>query len=65
MYHSYEKIHKNGINDIDWAPAQIPLTFDDVDENTTVKCSKGVKSDSVFELPTNIEFTSMDDLLNY
>ena len=39
--------------------------FDDVDENTTVKCSKGVKSDSVFELPTNIEFTSMDDLLNY
>lgn len=39
--------------------------FDDVDENTTVKCSKGVKSDSVFDLPTNIEFTSMDDLLNY
>lgn len=39
--------------------------FDEVDENTTVKCSKGVKSDSVFELPTNIEFTSMDDLLNY
>lgn len=39
--------------------------FDDVDENTTVKCSKGVKSDSVFDLPNDIEFTSMDDLLNY
>ena len=30
---NYKKIHKNGINDIDWAPAQIPIRFDDVDEN--------------------------------
>ena len=37
--------------------------FDEVDENTTVKCTKGVKSDSVFDLPNDIEFTSMDDLL--
>ena len=37
--------------------------FDEVDENTTVKCAKGVKSDDVFNLPNDIEFTSMDDLL--
>jgi hypothetical protein len=38
--------------------------FDEIDEeSTTVKCAKGVKSDSVFDLPNDIEFTSMDDLL--
>lgn len=37
--------------------------FDEVDENTTVKCAKWVKSDSVFDLPKDVEFTSMDDLL--
>lgn len=32
IYHCYEKIHKKGVNDVDWAPSQIPLNFDDVDE---------------------------------
>ena len=39
--------------------------FDEVDENTKVSCAKGIKDDSVFNLPTNIEFTSMDEWLNY
>lgn len=39
--------------------------FDEVDENTKVSCAKGVEDDSVFNLPTNIEFTSMDEWLNY
>ncbi len=36
-------------------------TLDDEEEWTTISCVKGVKKDSVFNLP-NIEFTSMDEL---
>lgn len=38
--------------------------FDEMDEYTSMTCTKGVKDDSVFVLPNNLEFTSMDDFLN-
>lgn len=37
-------------------------SFEDLDENTTISCTKWVKKNSVFDLPKNIEFSSMDDL---
>lgn len=37
-------------------------SFEDMDENTTISCTKWVKKNSVFDLPKNIEFSSMDDL---
>ena len=37
-------------------------SFEDMDENTTISCTKWVKKNSVFDLPKDIEFTSMDDL---
>ena len=36
--------------------------FDELDSATKITCAAWVKDDSVFELPTDIEFTSMDDL---
>ena len=33
IFHSIEKVHKNGINSIDWAPALPPISFDDVDDD--------------------------------
>ena len=33
IFQSMEKVHKNGINSIDWAPALPPITFEDVDED--------------------------------
>ena len=33
VFHTIEKVHKNGINSVDWAPALIPINFDDVEEN--------------------------------
>lgn len=39
--------------------------FDEVDDNTKVTCTKGVKNNSAFNLPSDIEFTSMDDLFGY
>lgn len=39
------------------------LAFDEMDEYTSIACTKGVKDNSVFALPTNVEFTSMDDWL--
>lgn len=38
--------------------------FDEMDEYTTIACTKGVKDDSVFALPNNIDFTSMDEWLD-
>ena len=32
IFYSIEKIHKNGINSIDWAPSIPPITFEDVDD---------------------------------
>ena len=37
-------------------------SFEDMDENTTISCTKWVKKNSVFDLPKDIEFSSMDDL---
>ena len=31
--HILEKIHKNGINSVDWAPSLIPISFEDVDDD--------------------------------
>ena len=39
--------------------------FDEVEEDTKVSCAKWVKDDSVFNLPTDVEFTSMDEWLSY
>jgi len=38
--------------------------FDEMDEYTKISCTKGVKDDSVFTLPSDIEFTSMDEWLD-
>ena len=38
--------------------------FDEVEDSTKVYCIKWVKDDSVFNLPTDIEFTSVDDWLD-
>lgn len=37
-------------------------SFEDMEEGTTVSCVKWVKKNSVFDLPKDIEFQSMDDL---
>lgn len=37
-------------------------SFEDMDDNTTISCTKWVKKNSVFDLPKDIEFSSMDDL---
>lgn len=37
-------------------------SFEDMDEDTTISCTKWVKKNSVFDLPKDIEFSSMDDL---
>lgn len=37
-------------------------SFEEMDDNTTISCTKWVKKDSVFDLPKDIEFASMDDL---
>ena len=39
--------------------------FDEVEEDTKVSCAKWVKDDSVFNLPTDVDFTSMDEWLSY
>ena len=37
----------------------------DIEEDTKVSCAKWVKDDSVFNLPTDVDFTSMDEWLSY
>jgi len=39
--------------------------FDEMDDSIKVSCAKWVKNNSVFDLPTDVEFTSMDDLYDY
>lgn len=39
--------------------------FDEVAEDTKVSCAKWVKDNSVFDLPKDVEFTSMDEWLDY
>jgi len=39
--------------------------FDEMDSDIKVTCAKWVKNNSVFDLPTDVEFTSMDDLYDY
>ncbi len=38
-------------------------TFDDLDDAGNMSCVNGVQSNSVFDIPSNIEFTSMDERL--
>jgi protein transport protein SEC13 len=33
IFNIIERVHKNGINSVDWAPALPPITFDDVDDD--------------------------------
>jgi protein transport protein SEC13 len=33
IFNIIERVHKNGINSVDWAPAIPPITFDDVDDD--------------------------------
>ena len=33
IFQNFEKIHKNGINSVDWAPPIPPIDFDDVDDD--------------------------------
>lgn len=39
--------------------------YDEISEDTKVTCVKWVKNNSVFDLPTDVEFTSMDEWLDY
>ena len=43
------------IDDLLWA-------FEDIDDNTTISCVKGVRKSSVFDLPKDVSFDSADDL---
>ena len=36
IFHTFEKIHKNGINDVDWSPSLPPINFEDIDDNIEI-----------------------------
>ena len=41
------------------------LAFEEIEENTEISCVPWVKNDSLFEIPNDIDFTSMDDFMNF
>ena len=36
IFQNFEKIHKNGINDVDWSPSLPPINFEDIDDNIEI-----------------------------
>jgi len=54
LYNTYEF---DFIEELKW--------FVPTDENTVLKCSKWIKDNSVFNLPSNIQFASVDEYVDY